>query len=424
MAPASEPPPSLNRYATAGSSAKGAVSISAKPTTEVSRATKKVRLSMGRGRELHVVVRREDDGREVDEQRQAERRQQQREVDRARGEHVGQHRDDRRAEGAVQQLRHQRAAEAAGGRPRNPDARSLHLAEVGDERDPDERAPLHRVDSQQAREDDRHARHSSDDNTPAVASWTLRAPVSTAKACSSVGRCGALRDGVGRAFRDRPPLVDDDDARAQPLDDVEQMGAEEDGAPLRRQAAQQFLEHQHRVRVEAVERLVEDDHVGRVQQRGGNQHLLSHPLRERHHACAAHTVELEHAEQFLDPRLHDLGIEAIEHRDEAEVLVGRERVIQRAGFGHVADAPLDVERMRRDVEARHLDLAALQRQEPGQDLDRGGLAGAIRPQQTEHFPHARLEREPLHRRGLAIGVVEVDDTDHTESVPAAGTSVA
>ena len=247
---------------------------------------------------------------------------------------------------------------------------------------------------------------------------TLRAPVSTAKACSSVGRCVrcAMASGVPSAI-------------ALPLSMMTMRGHRRSTMSSRWEQKRMVRPCAARPRSSSLNTSIA---FASRPLSGSSKMITSGACSSAAAISTFCRIPFENVtmralrtlsssnmrEQFLDPRLHDLGIEAIEHRDEAEVLVGRERVIQRAGFGHVADAPLDVERMRRDVEARHLDLAALQRQEPGQDLDRGGLAGAIRPQQAEHFPDARLEREPLHRRGLAIGVVEVDDADHTESVPA------
>jgi hypothetical protein len=43
------------------------------------------------------------------------------------------------------------------------------------------------------------------------------------------------------------------------------------------------------------------------------------------------------------------------------------------------------------VSAQHADLPRGPRAEPFQDLDRGGLARAVRPEERDHFPGAYLE---------------------------------
>ena len=94
---------------------------------------------------------------------------------------------------------------------------------------------------------------------------------------------GAHAVGMGLcrgALGDHPSLVDDDDARADALDDFQHVRAEEDRAPLCRQAANELLDDQRRAGVETGQRLVQEDDFGPVQERRHDQHLLFHPFRE------------------------------------------------------------------------------------------------------------------------------------------------
>jgi hypothetical protein len=56
----------------------------------------------------------------------------------------------------------------------------------------------------------------------------------------------------------------------------------------------------------------------------------------------------------------------------------------------------------RGVGAEHLDPPARPHPEPFQDLDRGGLAGPVRPEQDQHFPMAGLEGHIVQDVGRAV----------------------
>ena len=76
-------------------------------------------------------------------------------------------------------------------------------------------------------------------------------------------------------------IAKDQHRGADLLDDFQNVGAVQDDFPLPRQRAQQAAQHQRGGHVEAGERLVQDEHVRVVQQRGGEQNLLAHALRIR-----------------------------------------------------------------------------------------------------------------------------------------------
>src|SRR5207237_986762 len=76
-----------------------------------------------------------------------------------------------------------------------------------------------------------------------------------------------------------PPLVYDDDPLTDPLDHVEQVRAVDDGLALAREGRDQGLEAERGVGVEAVERLVEEDGLRVVEERGGDDDPLPHALR-------------------------------------------------------------------------------------------------------------------------------------------------
>jgi hypothetical protein len=74
--------------------------------------------------------------------------------------------------------------------------------------------------------------------------------------------------------------MEDQDAGTQRFDEIHAVRAEEDHLAARAQRLQQGAQQDARVDVEAGKRLVEDEEVGIVEERRGNQHALPHPLRE------------------------------------------------------------------------------------------------------------------------------------------------
>ena len=73
-------------------------------------------------------------------------------------------------------------------------------------------------------------------------------------------------------------------------------------------------------------------------------------------------------------------------------------------FAHVA-------RLRACVEARHARHPGGRAQEGRQDADRGGLAGAVRPEEAEQLAGRDVEADAVHGARLAVDLDEVVDFD-------------
>src|SRR5262249_13903136 len=67
------------------------------------------------------------------------------------------------------------------------------------------------------------------------------------------------------------------------------------------------------------------------------------------------------------------------------------------GLGRGGDAPLDLGVTGQDVEAGDRGTAGRGRQEAAQHLDGGGLAGAVRAEESEDLPSLDLQRQLGHR---------------------------
>src|SRR5260370_41867003 len=106
------------------------------------------------------------------------------------------------------------------------------------------------------------------------------------KIASSVGRDISARSCSMESLATTRPLCRIT-TRAETLDGLEFVGAEQDDFAARRELADQTAEHQRGINVETGEGLVEQDDLGIVQQRGGKQNLLPHALRVRRNGDVA-----------------------------------------------------------------------------------------------------------------------------------------
>ena len=217
----------------------------------------------------------------------------------------------------------------------------------------------------------------------------------------------------GRAVRHLPPAVDDDDARADALDDLEDVRAEENRLALRRQLLEQFLHDRRRVGVEPVERLVEKQHVRPVNERGRDEHLLPHALRELGHALLPRVAQAEELEQLVAARQRRLRIEMVQARDELEVLGRRETVVERRRLRHVPDALLDLERVGRRCRSRRRSRGrSSARIIPVRILTVVDLPAPFGPEETENLARLNRHRQINDRELRAVLLREVLGLNH------------
>ena len=106
-------------------------------------------------------------------------------------------------------------------------------------------------------------------------------PTSSMNISSSVPLpCAPARTSVDAPLRDEPAVGDDADVRREPLDDFEDVRRQEHRPAARDERVQQFLDLSRRDRVDAFERLVEEQQPRRRQQRRRERQLLAHAVRE------------------------------------------------------------------------------------------------------------------------------------------------
>ncbi len=98
-------------------------------------------------------------------------------------------------------------------------------------------------------------------------------------------------------------------------------------------------------------------------------------------------------------------LDADQRRGVAQVVERRHVVVEADGVGHVADEALDLKRLARRIVAQHADGAGRDVGQAEHHQDRRGLAGAVRPEQTENLAATDRERDVVHgrRRAVALG---------------------
>jgi hypothetical protein len=96
--------------------------------------------------------------------------------------------------------------------------------------------------------------------------------------------------------------------------------------------------------------------------------------------------------------------QATQVRDEAKHAARRHLTIRGRPFGQIAQRATRGHRLVPDVVSAHARAACARRQEPGDDLHRGRLAGAVRAEEAEHFAGLDLETDSIDGRQPRISL--------------------
>jgi hypothetical protein len=175
------------------------------------------------------------------------------------------------------------------------------------------------------------------------------------------------------------------------------VGRQEDRAAFAADLLHQVAEGARHQRIESRRRLVEDHQLWTGLERRDQTELLH--VTSRVGPAPQRRVELEPLDQGGPRRRVCAPMEASE---QLEVLlagqvrphdeVARDARQSAVELGHVAPRVLPQDR----------GAAACRLQEPHQQTDRRGLAGAVRPQEPEDLAGAHLEREIEERQGPSV----------------------
>ncbi len=105
---------------------------------------------------------------------------------------------------------------------------------------------------------------------------------------------------------------------------------------------------------------------------------------------------VHHQERVSDAAAATEGADAVEGGDEADVLLGREVLVQAEQLRHVRDTAAGTTRELHRVLAEDLDLTRRPAQRSGQHADRGRLARSARPDDAEDRARGDIERHVVN----------------------------
>jgi hypothetical protein len=229
-----------------------------------------------------------------------------------------------------------------------------------------------------------------------------------------VDRLGPAQAGcqvVGRVHGHDAPLVDDHDAVAGLADLREDVRAQDDRV-VAGERGDELSRLDDLLRVEARRRLVEDEHLGIVQQRLRQTDPLPVALRELAAVASGHVGDPRALHDRPDARDAITARDALDARAERQVVGDGHLRVQRRRLRQVSGAALGLDGLLEHVVAGHDALALGGRHVAGQHAHRGGLAGAVRPQKPEDLAARGREAHVVHGRHRPVAFREVLDFDH------------
>src|SRR5690606_15038163 len=141
----------------------------------------------------------------------------------------------------------------------------------------------------------------------------------------------------------------------------------------------QLLEHRLVHRVEAGERLIQDDQLRGVGDSGEHLHLLSHPLGQGLHRRLGEVQQAVGVKQLEGPAFGRAPVQTLERGKVADNGPDLHLLVEAFLFGQIANALAYLEGRGRAEDA---DSAGIRAEDVENHADGGGLAGAVRAEKT------------------------------------------
>ena len=181
------------------------------------------------------------------------------------------------------------------------------------------------------------------------------------------------------------------------------MGGDQDGAAiLDAQLTDQCGELSHTGRIDAERRLIHDDDFRVLHEDIGDAETLPHTSRVGARLPVRGVGHADPLEEADGPLFRCFSCEAVHHAGENQVLTTAHVRIEADIIRQVADDFLDRQRIPRAVEAIDFSCTGGRIREAEQHQGRGGLAGAVRTEQTEDLAFMNLEVQVIDRGYVAV----------------------
>jgi hypothetical protein len=203
-----------------------------------------------------------------------------------------------------------------------------------------------------------------------------------------------------RSLGDDLALVDDPDPVREDVGLLEVLRRQEDRhTGLAAHQSHLVPDVRAALRIEARRRLVEEEDARAVDEGEREVEPSLHPARVPRDLAIGRIDEADAVQQLLGARLPLRLRDALQRRLQAQVVAGGEERVESRFLERDADEPADLRPVLDDVVARDERSPRGRREQRGQDVDRGGLPGAVRPEEAVDLSWVDREVDAVDRAG-------------------------
>ena len=221
----------------------------------------------------------------------------------------------------------------------------------------------------------------------------------------------AVLELVRRAFGDHGAVVDHHDPVGEPVGLVEVLRRQQHGRAGRHARLDRLPQPEPAAGVEAGRRLVQEQHRRAEHERGREVEPAAHAARVRLHGPPGGLGEVEPLEQLARPVARRGTWHVVQAADHLEVLEAGQVLVDGRVLAGEADLGAQRRGVAHDVEPRDPRGAAVRLQQRGQDPHRGGLAGSVGAEQSQHAARTCREVHAAEGAHRAVRLLEPLDDD-------------
>src|SRR5882672_7577221 len=189
------------------------------------------------------------------------------------------------------------------------------------------------------------------------------------------------------------------------------MGGDQYGDTLALEFADHIEKLVSRLRIEPGGRLVQNGDLGTLHHELGKTKPLAHAARERRHRLVRHIGEPHACQRSGDARPAHIAAKSHQPGRVGEVFDRRHMVVKAHRVRKIADPALDLQWLAYRIMTRDQHGARRHVGEAQHHQDRGGLAGAVRPQEAEGLALEDVEVERVDDDVLTVALRETSRGD-------------
>jgi hypothetical protein len=203
---------------------------------------------------------------------------------------------------------------------------------------------------------------------------------------------------VGEKFA----LGDDDDTAANLFHHFEDVRDVKDGFALGGEHFEKIFEEAGGDDIETGERLIENEELGVVNERSGDEDALAHSLGVGRDGRVLPRLKVEQTEEAFGFPLNDRFLETAEAAHELEVFEAREVSVKVGFFRDVAEDAAKGDHIVVNILTVEKNATVVGTQQAGDDFDGSGFAGAIGSEKADDFAGSDLEADVLDGGDAAV----------------------